>query len=90
MSSQSEKIKKEILTKLRSLSENITDSVGQMSQGKPVFCSAEVVNKRLGICKACPEYVAATSQCRKCGCFMSAKTKLKVSSCPINKWSRDT
>lgn len=83
-------IKSEVLKKLKTLSETITDSVGEMSQGKPVFCSQKVIDKRMSICKSCPDYVASTSQCRKCGCFMSAKTRLKVSSCPVNKWSRDT
>jgi len=82
-------IRQEVLGKLKTLSETITDSVGQISSGKPVFCEPNVIKKRLAICKACPEFIAATSQCRKCGCFMSAKTKLKVASCPINKWTRD-
>ena len=90
MSNHADQIRQELTRKLKSLSENITDSVGEIAKGKPVFCSPEVVSKRLAICKSCPEYIATTSQCRRCGCFMSAKTKLKVASCPINKWARES
>lgn len=42
--------------------------------------------ERLNICKACPELIQLTSQCKKCGCFMSIKTKLESAKCPIGKW----
>lgn len=42
--------------------------------------------RRLSICKACPELIQVTSQCKKCGCFMSIKTKLDAAKCPIGKW----
>lgn len=41
---------------------------------------------RYSICKECPELIKLTKQCKKCGCFMNAKTKLKMASCPIGKW----
>ena len=46
----------------------------------------EDAEKRFKICKSCPELVKLTSQCKKCGCFMPAKTKLKNATCPIGKW----
>jgi hypothetical protein len=42
--------------------------------------------KRFAICKACPELISLTNQCKKCGCIMSLKTKLENASCPIGKW----
>jgi hypothetical protein len=45
-----------------------------------------VSDARLEICKACPELIKLTTQCRKCGCFMSAKTKLELATCPLGKW----
>ena len=86
--SVSDNIRKEILTKLQGLSETITDSVGEMAQGKNILCTQEMINQRLAICKACPDFIPMTSQCRKCGCFMSAKTRLRTASCPVNKWGR--
>lgn len=43
-------------------------------------------NKRFEICKACPEFMELTSQCKKCGCFMKVKTALESAKCPMGKW----
>jgi hypothetical protein len=43
-------------------------------------------SKRFDICKACPEFINLTKQCKKCGCFMVAKTKLQTANCPLGKW----
>jgi hypothetical protein len=43
-------------------------------------------NKRYDICKACPELLKITKQCKKCGCFMGTKTKMQDATCPIGKW----
>jgi hypothetical protein len=42
--------------------------------------------ERYNICKGCPEFINLSKQCKKCGCFMSAKTKLAAASCPIGRW----
>jgi hypothetical protein len=46
----------------------------------------DVAEFRLNICKACPEYIKTTHQCKKCGCIMNLKVKLPHASCPLNKW----
>lgn len=46
----------------------------------------ETALERFNICKACPELIKLTSQCKKCGCFMHFKVKLEKASCPIGKW----
>ena len=46
----------------------------------------EVSNTRYDICLQCPELIKISKQCKKCGCFMSAKTKLENAKCPIGKW----
>lgn len=48
----------------------------------------EVAEKRLEICRGCPHFIKATTQCKECGCFMTAKTKLPNASCPIGKWGQ--
>jgi hypothetical protein len=50
------------------------------------WATSEVAEERYSICKACPELIKLTSQCKKCGCFMIAKTKLEKATCPIGKW----
>lgn len=46
----------------------------------------EVANLRYEICLQCPMLISISKQCRKCGCFMAAKTKLLDATCPIGKW----
>lgn len=46
----------------------------------------EEASRRYDICKACPELVKLTKQCKKCGCFMKLKTGLQAATCPIGKW----
>jgi hypothetical protein len=48
--------------------------------------TAELAEKRMDICTACPELIKITKQCKKCGCVMTAKTKLKSAKCPIGNW----
>jgi hypothetical protein len=50
------------------------------------YVEEEKANERLDICKGCPEFISLTKQCKKCGCIMPLKTKLKTASCPIGKW----
>jgi hypothetical protein len=44
--------------------------------------------KRFALCLQCPELIKATSQCKKCGCFMKAKVSLPHAECPLGKWGR--
>lgn len=53
---------------------------------KTEWVSDEVAEKRLSICANCPELIKLTFQCKKCGCFMKAKTKIQNASCPLLKW----
>ena len=50
------------------------------------FIPEDESNARFSICKRCPELIGLTKQCKKCGCFMVAKTKLKNATCPLHKW----
>jgi hypothetical protein len=47
---------------------------------------SEVAEERMAICRACPQLIQALSQCKECGCIMTAKTKLPNASCPLDKW----
>jgi hypothetical protein len=46
----------------------------------------EEAHTRLDICKACPELLPVTHQCKKCGCLMNLKVKLAEATCPLSKW----
>lgn len=53
---------------------------------KQQHVSDEIAYSRMQLCEECPELIKMTKQCKKCGCFMALKTKLKLASCPIGKW----
>ena len=42
--------------------------------------------ERMNICLDCEHLFKPTSSCRKCGCFMRAKTWLADQECPVGKW----
>lgn len=46
----------------------------------------DISAERMSICLSCPELIKLTKTCKKCGCFMEAKTRLPHASCPLNKW----
>ena len=46
----------------------------------------DIFNNRYSICQSCPELIKLTKQCKKCGCFMAVKAKMKLATCPIGKW----
>jgi hypothetical protein len=41
---------------------------------------------RLDICKTCDWFRPKTQTCKKCGCFMAAKSMLLNAKCPVGKW----
>jgi hypothetical protein len=46
-----------------------------------------VKSHRMNICNSCEFLRETLHTCKKCGCFMPAKTAFAKASCPINKWS---
>ena len=50
------------------------------------YADDETATQRYQFCLECPELIQLTKTCKKCGCFMAAKTKLEKASCPIGKW----
>jgi hypothetical protein len=49
-------------------------------------CTDTEQKTRMDICNGCPELIDLTKQCKKCGCIMPLKTRLKKAVCPIGKW----
>jgi hypothetical protein len=65
---------------------NLGDSRPWHLLNKDNYVEDSVQLNRYSICLECPELINTTKQCKKCGCFMNQKTKLKMASCPIGKW----
>lgn len=53
---------------------------------KTIKADASTAESRMAICLMCPEIVPVTHQCKQCGCFMKAKTRLESAKCPLSKW----
>lgn len=88
MMSNPNDIKNELMQKLKGLSETVTDSFGEIAKGNNIFVESAMQEARMSTCRSCEDFNAKTTQCRRCGCFMSAKTRLKSGSCPIGKWGK--
>ena len=66
--------------------QNLGDTRPWHMLNKENFIEEEVAKTRMSICKACPELIKLTTQCKKCGCFMKIKTRLELAACPLEKW----
>lgn len=64
-----------------------TAAARQAVAGNAVYVPAEVKNQRLAICKSCTHYDPNQGRCKKCGCFLEAKTSFAASECPVLKWT---
>lgn len=49
---------------------------------------SDIFEERMSICRACPRFISATTQCLECGCIMKLKTKLPNAECPLHKWEQ--
>lgn len=47
-----------------------------------------IQKERMEICRACPQFIKLTTQCKECGCIMEAKTRLADAFCPLMKWDK--
>ena len=41
---------------------------------------------RVNACKKCDQYSSKIKVCLQCGCFIPAKVKLTMATCPLDKW----
>lgn len=81
MSNRIDKIKEIIETNKQS-SVGPTDIINPNTE----WVDESLFNQRYSICKTCPELIKLTKQCKRCGCFMAVKSKMKAASCPLGKW----
>lgn len=57
-----------------------------MINPKSQHVNDDIRTTRMNLCLGCEHLIKLTTQCKKCGCFMTAKTKLENATCPIGKW----
>ena len=54
--------------------------------GNVEYASDEQAKARMDICRQCPHMQQVMRVCQSCGCFLPAKVKFAMSSCPNEKW----
>ena len=54
--------------------------------GNVEYASDEQAKARMDICRQCPHMLQVMRVCQSCGCFLPAKVKFAMSSCPKEKW----
>jgi hypothetical protein len=54
--------------------------------GNVEYASDEQAKARMDICRQCPHMQQVMRVCQSCGCFLPAKVKFAMSSCPKSKW----
>ncbi len=54
-----------------------------------LFVSDEIYKQRIETCKGCDKYDELENRCRECGCYVPAKAKIILDSCPLSKWDAD-
>lgn len=50
-----------------------------------LIAEPEIVEQRISLCNSC-EHLSGLRNCKRCGCFVDAKTILKNTNCPVGKW----
>ncbi len=69
------------------MSTNFIDTLKKSKEKiKNIIATDAVKQHRLSICNDCENLIKFSRTCSKCGCFVNAKSSLKTSSCPIDKW----
>jgi protein-arginine kinase activator protein McsA len=67
--------------------DKIKNKVEQAKSNAEIFwASDQLMQERISICHQCEHYFKPTTTCKKCGCIMAVKTKLKQAACPVGKW----
>jgi len=52
----------------------------------PLTVSDKTYKARTTICKSCDKFDDLENRCMECGCYVPAKAKIIIDSCPLNKW----
>jgi hypothetical protein len=71
---------------IKSLTGTTSEVVRGVLNGDGLLVLEDIYNERMAICNGCSYFRKDDKRCTKCGCFMEAKTRLKKTYCPIDKW----
>lgn len=60
------------------------------NEEKVLFVKDEVYKERVTICRSCEKFDELENRCVECGCYVPAKAKMILDSCPLEKWAADS
>jgi len=58
-------------------------------QGEVLFVTEDVYKERISVCRGCDKYDEMENKCVECGCYIPAKARVVLDSCPLEKWTAD-
>ena len=67
------------------LAKNLFETAKQLARD-PLPAGEDVYERRRKICDECKYYDELQNRCRKCGCMLMAKLRIKHARCPVGKW----
>jgi hypothetical protein len=73
-----------MLERANTLTKAVAGVVADMASGENPVVPEDSQAYRMGICNKCG--FADNGVCRKCGCYLETKTKLRRGGCPIGRW----
>ncbi len=62
------------------------DHVAKKAEEQIEYMTSDESEKRIEICRSCEHLIPSIMQCKKCGCLMKFKTRIKTARCPVDKW----
>ena len=58
----------------------------QKNHEKVLFVSEEEYKERIMTCRNCDKFREVQNECAACGCYLPAKARIVLDSCPLGKW----
>ena len=59
----------------------------QTNHEKVLFVSEEEYKERIMTCRDCDKFREVQNECAECGCYLPAKARIVLDSCPLGKWT---
>ena len=58
----------------------------QNNYEKALVVTDEEYKERIMVCRDCDKFREVQNECAECGCYLPAKARIVLDSCPLGKW----
>ena len=62
----------------------------QKNYEKALVVTDEEYKERIMICRDCDKFREVQNECAECGCYLPAKARIVLDSCPLGKWTANS